>query len=437
MPTTFYVSLAHTLGSPYSLCSDHALVVLQALVREVNELGGKAASLRLDYRGGEKNDVFSLRTGVEELVRDALVKFPTLLKGDAPPATWRAVRQILAEWGSRRRFVSLTAPVAEADRWKYRADADINLRRLADFESRDMAVSFNPSHPKATRLFSVDAKIDKTGRLYVVLTFGYPRDSSSWTISHFDADRTSNDAWASFGAKLVQREDEDGPVALARIVDEIESVLVPLQKPNVVGYSVPEAHREALRRESFFSQTHAALRESARGACGDFWTTYSKKPAPDMETLARFGYAEDRPYQMTEELASMLADQLARSHTTEAELALLIDGMKRARRFRKANGFATAFCRSISNRNWGAVDAERQPTPGPDYAALDECAKETSAQSGAAWVWIPSARANGGLIQVPFARVQFDRSTNRITYRGHSMDVGVIRQIDCLPKGFK
>ena len=415
------------LSPDTGLSSDRQLIVLQHLVREINRLGGQAGHLNPAGHGP------ALRLSEPDPGKYLVAALLNLAgTPDIHPTelTQRALRQIARSWGKKRRvFEDLTPAIPEADRFStYHRSAAAGLRRLADFSERDLAISLNSSHPKATRLYAAVAELGPDGCLQVSLTFGYPRDASSWSLRRGDARLCRRGVLTDLVDVFTQQPGEDGPSALRRITDEIEKILVQVPPSRVFGYQCPPLHKQAILREEFYHSLRRDLDECARGG-GDF--TRGAELKADEETKERFGHAEEAPYTLADEIASMLADLLVRERVTESEMTILARGFKNMRRFTPVNTLAEIFRASLANRNYGDLRDQPAPEPGPNYHALTSCLRKARQVKARVLAWIPSSAV--GLIRVRWGQIRLNRKKNTITYRGRTMDVGVIRQIDCLP----
>lgn len=303
------------------------------------------------------------------------------------------------------------------------------------FKNRQLNVSFNDCHPDATYLYGVTLFLDLKSRICARLTYGYPRDGSSWSVSYDDWD---TDCWLMMGDRISEKA-AVGQMLRQKRSESPEECLKRMEL-HISLRCLPRTESEQLRaedREKLYGQFSHRLHDLNRG---DF---QSGKFQSDARTRALF--APGYPYSRNEEVASMLADLLQRptesicsdnaervaeQYLSGGELEMLSQSLRAIRRLRPANTALSIFQSSLGNRNYGY--GHRQPEERPDYAALRRGLKLARRARARVLLWVPRSEAMTGLVRVPLRRVRFDLRRNRLRFEGEWLDVGVIREIEAL-----
>lgn len=315
--------------------------------------------------------------------------------------TQKVLRKIARRWKSQRTGWNL--PKTQ--------NTDIPFFRILHLRQRTFVKSPNEYHPKATRIYKTDILINAEGKIEVSITYGYPREGNGW------------------GLQYKQHPNEDGPQALERIANKIETLLIPV-KPSPYGYAlhISSEHMETIAREDHYNNLTNVYNGSLRSLCRqDHFGTI----IPDKGTKAAFGNIKNTPCSLSYEIASMLADLMARNNVTQAEMEIIAAGLKTARRLTIPNLTLDRFTTTL-NKNIINAKGLMEKAP-PDYQTLKQGIREAKNRNAMVLVWLPHP-SKPGLIRVPWKHVRLNMRLNQITYQNHTHNIKEIRQFDVIPK---
>jgi hypothetical protein len=411
--------------TPGALNENQLLIVLQKLIVEVNRNHGYAHHLLPEWQETKNdfpltledtnhyknwNDIITqkspLHNQLTKILKWALDTLP-----NQPDATWKllqtqkALRKIARQWKRRKEWNHASTQ-----------NACISMARILNFRQRTFAKPYGED-PKATRIHKTRILINAEGKIEVIITYGYPRNNDT---------NTNHITYAT----------PDGPQALTQTADEIEALLVPI-KPQEENQHTAKEHWETINREAWYHRLTNPCYDKTTNTCTRGLRTQGHfangRLTPDKETKEAFGNIEYAPYTRKEEVASMLADLLERNDVTEAEMEILTASLKTARELATPNATLNRFRKELNNRNH-ALRFDHIELAKPNYQILEQGIQEAKNSNAKIFVWIPHTNKQPGWMRVPWTHVRLNKSTNKITYRKHTFDIGVIQQFDVLPK---